>query len=71
MKTLEDMERDAGKDLAKLITTLIKEEAAIDWFYNTKVPTFDNKTPFEYVQEKGPKPLYSRLMNLANGGIGI
>jgi len=70
MKTLDDLAKDAGNDLTRLITGLIKEDAAIDWFYNCKVPILDNKTPSEYVQEKGQKPLYSKLMTLVQGNIG-
>ncbi len=71
MKTLDDLEKDAGKDLAKLITTMIRGDEAIGWFYNCKVEPFNNKTPFEYAQKEGPKMLYSRLMANVLGSTGL
>jgi len=66
-RTMDDLRMDAGEDLANAILKLIKEDAAVDWFYNTAAPTFEGKTPFEYCKEKGRKEVLSALYSILDG----
>ena len=49
--SIEDLYRDAGKDLADKILGCIKEKAAIPWFYTAKVPLLEDKIPYELCKQ--------------------
>ncbi len=68
MKTLEDLENDAGEELTdKIMESLENEENAVTWFYDTPLIPLGGISPHEAYKKGMADEIEAILLRIEHG----
>jgi hypothetical protein len=65
MKSLDDLKKDAGDSLTKLLLCLVSEDHAVEWFYRPN--SMYGKSPYELVKEGNQRRIIRDLTGFVCG----